>query len=142
MCEGAEVGEQSAAWSDPSEYYHAPCISLGSIYNHTCYEDYPGPLPKGPDGKVYMHGARPTTPLLRHEGEEEGTTVSPRRSYPRPSSAHTHALLCLSRLPPIAKILSPFTPLTPCQTLTHFTTRLPRSTSTVRPTRSLTCLTP
>lgn len=50
VCDGAAVGEQAAAWSEP--YYHAPCISLGSIYNHTCYEEYPGPLPEGPGGKV------------------------------------------------------------------------------------------
>ena len=30
----------------------APCISLGSIYNGSCYESYPGPLPEGPGGKV------------------------------------------------------------------------------------------
>ena len=29
VCEGAAVGEQSAAWSEP--YYHAPCISLGCV---------------------------------------------------------------------------------------------------------------
>ena len=50
VCDGAAVGEQAAAWTAP--YYHAPCISLGSIYNHTCYESYPGPLPEGPGGKV------------------------------------------------------------------------------------------
>ena len=50
VCDGAAVGEQAAAWTEP--YYHAPCISLGSIYNHTCYESYPGPLPEGPGGKV------------------------------------------------------------------------------------------
>jgi iduronate 2-sulfatase len=50
ICEGAAVGEQAASWTQP--YYHAPCISLGSIYNHTCYESYPGPLPEGPGGKV------------------------------------------------------------------------------------------
>ena len=50
ICEGAEVGEHAADWTNG--YYHAPCISLGSIYNHTCYEDYPGPLPMGPGGKV------------------------------------------------------------------------------------------
>ena len=39
VCEGAAVGEQAASWSLP--YYHAPCISLGSIYNgpspHTAF---------------------------------------------------------------------------------------------------------
>ena len=50
-CEGAAVGERAAAWS-VKPYYHAPCISLGSIYNHTCYESFPGPLPEGPGGKV------------------------------------------------------------------------------------------
>lgn len=50
VCDGAAAGEQAAAWSEP--YYHAPCIALGSIYNHTCYESYPGPLPEGPGGKV------------------------------------------------------------------------------------------
>ena len=50
-CEGAVVGERAAAWS-VKPYYHAPCISLGSIYNHTCYESFPGPLPEGPGGKV------------------------------------------------------------------------------------------
>eukprot|EP00041_Stephanoeca_diplocostata_P013554 m.237734 g.237734 ORF g.237734 m.237734 type:complete len:528 (+) comp19378_c0_seq5:71-1654(+) len=49
-CQGAAVGERQAAWSD--SYYHAPCISLGSIYNGTCYESYPGPLPMGKGGKV------------------------------------------------------------------------------------------
>ena len=39
ICEGAAVGEQAASWSLP--YYHAPCISLGSIYNGSCFEDYP-----------------------------------------------------------------------------------------------------
>lgn len=43
VCEGAAVGEQSAAWSLP--YYHAPCISLGSMYAGGCFEDYPGPVP-------------------------------------------------------------------------------------------------
>mgnify|MGYP000592348366 CR=1 FL=1 len=51
VCDGAAVGEQRAAWTD-QPYYHAPCISLGSIYNHTCYESWPGPLPEGPGGKV------------------------------------------------------------------------------------------
>jgi iduronate 2-sulfatase len=44
-CEGAAVGEQAAAWELP--YYHAPCISLGSIYNGSCYEDFPFKLPGG-----------------------------------------------------------------------------------------------
>ena len=50
ICEGAAVGERAEAWSE--SYFHAPCISLGSIYNGSCYEDYPGPLPEGPGGKV------------------------------------------------------------------------------------------
>jgi len=50
VCDGAAFGERKAAWSVP--YYHAPCISLGSIYNGTCYEKFPGPLPMGPGGKV------------------------------------------------------------------------------------------
>lgn len=49
-CDGAAAGERKAAWTLP--YYHAPCISLGSIYNGTCYESYPGPLPAGKGGKV------------------------------------------------------------------------------------------
>ena len=57
VCEGAAVGEQAAAWSLP--YYHAPCISLGSIYNHTCYESNPMTMsvgaPRGP-----FHGGRST----------------------------------------------------------------------------------
>ena len=43
ICQGAEVGEWEACWSQP--YFHAPCISLGSIYNGTCMEDYPFALP-------------------------------------------------------------------------------------------------
>ena len=53
ICDGAIAGEQAAAWTVP--YYHAPCISLGSIYNGSCYESYPGGdphLPEGPGGKV------------------------------------------------------------------------------------------
>jgi len=50
VCDGAAVGERAQAWELP--YYHAPCISLGSIYNGTCYEKWPGPLPMGPGGKV------------------------------------------------------------------------------------------
>ena len=50
VCDGAAAGEHADDWSSP--YYHAPCISLGSIFNHTCYESYPGPLPEGPGGKV------------------------------------------------------------------------------------------
>lgn len=43
VCQGAYVGEWNASWTLP--YYHAPCISLGSIYNGTCYESYPFALP-------------------------------------------------------------------------------------------------
>ena len=50
VCDGAAKGEHADDWTTP--YYHAPCISLGSIYNHSCYEEYPGPLPEGPGGKV------------------------------------------------------------------------------------------
>ena len=31
---------------------HARALARSSIYNGTCYEDYPGPLPMGPGGKV------------------------------------------------------------------------------------------
>ena len=55
ICDGAAVGEQLAAWTEP--YYHAPCISLGSIYNHTCYEQNPmdmnTSLPMNPGGKLF-----------------------------------------------------------------------------------------
>lgn len=47
-----------------ARYYHAPCISLGSIYNGTCYEGFPGPLPEGPGGKVtsiYANGSLDVT---------------------------------------------------------------------------------
>ena len=46
-CKGAAVLER-AAWS-MKPFYHAPC---NSIYNHTCFESFPGPLPEGPGGKV------------------------------------------------------------------------------------------
>ena len=61
MCEGAAVGEQSAAWSLP--YYHAPCISLGSIYNGSCFEDYPFKLPGG--------GAKITSAYANATGEDD-----------------------------------------------------------------------
>ena len=61
ICEGAAVGEQAAAWSLP--YYHAPCISLGSIYNGSCFEDYPFKLPGG--------GQKVTSAFANATGEDE-----------------------------------------------------------------------
>lgn len=85
ICEGAAVGEQAASWSLP--YYHAPCISLGSIYNGSCFEDYPFQLPGGgkkvigayanasattdddtPDGMIAKHAVETLTQLA---GERE-----------------------------------------------------------------------
>jgi iduronate 2-sulfatase len=82
VCEGAAVGEQAAAWSRP--YYHAPCISLGSIYNSSCFEDYPDKLPGGgkkitsayanstgrdedtPDGMIAQHAVDTLKQLVQH----------------------------------------------------------------------------
>ena len=62
ICEGGRVGEQAAAWSLP--YYHAPCISLGSIYNGTCFEDgYPYDL-DSPGKKI-------TSAFANATGEDE-----------------------------------------------------------------------
>lgn len=49
VCQGAAAGEWGPSWSLP--YFHAPCISLGSIYNGTCYESDPFALP----GKHVKH---------------------------------------------------------------------------------------
>lgn len=80
ICEGAALGEQAASWSLP--YYHAPCISLGSIFNGSCFEDFPFKLPGGgrkvigayanasattdddtPDGMIATHAVETLTKL-------------------------------------------------------------------------------
>ena len=43
VCDGAAKGEWAKSWTLP--YFHPPCISLGSIFNGTCFEDYPFALP-------------------------------------------------------------------------------------------------
>ena len=61
VCDGADAGEQRAAWSET--YFHAPCVSLGSIYNGTCYENNTGGtphLPASAAGKVTSHYANGT----------------------------------------------------------------------------------
>ena len=73
VCDGAAVGEQGAAWSEP--YYHAPCISLGSIYDGGCYEDYPfAPkvLPQGKITSIFANDSNATTQEVVEEEMSDG----------------------------------------------------------------------
>ena len=94
------MGEQAAAWSLP--YYHAPCISLGSIYNGSCYEDYPFKLTGGgkkvvgayanasattdddtPDGMIANRAAETLTQLAaeQRQGDGNGQNTAEKRPF-------------------------------------------------------------
>jgi hypothetical protein len=66
ICDGAAVGEETKAWTEP--YYHAPCISLGSLYDGGCYENFPFAPKVNKDGKttsIYSNDTNATTQVSR-----------------------------------------------------------------------------
>ena len=105
VCEGAAVGEQAASWSLP--YYHAPCISLGSIYNGSCFEDYPFKLPGGgkkvigayanasattdddtPDGMIANHAVATLTKLAEEQQQAGGKPFFVAVGFHKPHLPH------------------------------------------------------
>ena len=69
ICNGATAGEVANDWSTP--YYHAPCISLGSLYNGTCYENFPFAPSVNPGGKTTSVFANASTVASQEVVEED-----------------------------------------------------------------------